>query len=113
VTIIAPELSAKRLELPEAAAQSLAVQLQVLEVRGAEEIASAFEAMKNRGAEALNVLASPLLQAQRKIIIVHAAQHRLPAIYQWRESAEDGGLIPMGRSCSTCTGAPASLRARS
>jgi putative ABC transport system substrate-binding protein len=122
VTIIAPELSAKRLELLkdivpqvsrvaslwdpstgpsqvqalEVAVQSLAVQLQVLEVHGTDEIASAFEAMKNRGAEALNVLASPLLQAQRKTIIDHAAKNRLPAIYQWRESAEDGGLMSYG-----------------
>jgi putative ABC transport system substrate-binding protein len=122
VTIIAADLSAKRLELLkevvpqvvrvavlwdpstglsqvqalEVAAQSLGVQLQVLEVRGADEIARAFDAMKHWGAEALNVLASPLLQAQRKTIIDHAAKHRLPAIYQWRESAEDGGLLSYG-----------------
>jgi putative tryptophan/tyrosine transport system substrate-binding protein len=122
VTIIAPELSAKRLELLkeaipqvsrvaalwdpstgrpqvqalEVAAQSLAMQLQVLEVRGADEIARAFATMKNWGAEALNVLASPLLHAQRQAIIAHAATHRLPAIYQWRESAEDGGLMSYG-----------------
>jgi putative tryptophan/tyrosine transport system substrate-binding protein len=122
VTIIAPELSAKRLELLkevvpqvsrvtalwdpstgrpqvqalEVAAQSLAMQLQVLEVRGADEIARAFDAMQRWGAEALNVLASPLLHAQRQTIIEHAATHRLPAIYQWRESAEDGGLMSYG-----------------
>jgi len=122
VTIIAPELSAKRLELLkevvpqvsrvaalwdpssgpsqvtalEVAAQSLAVQLHVLEVRGADEIARAFDTMKNWKAEALNVLASPLLHAQRKTIIEHAATHRLPAMYQWRESAEDGGLMSYG-----------------
>jgi putative tryptophan/tyrosine transport system substrate-binding protein len=72
------------------------VQLQVLEVRRADEIAGAFDAMKHRGAEALNVLASPLLHAQRKTIIAHAAQHRLPAIYQWRECAEEGGLMSYG-----------------
>jgi putative tryptophan/tyrosine transport system substrate-binding protein len=122
VTIIAPELSAKRLELLkevvpkvsrvaalwdpstgrpqvqalEVAAQSLAIQLQVLEVRGADEIASAFAALHKGGAEALNVLASPLLHAQRQTIIEHAAKHQLPAIYQWQESAEDGGLMSYG-----------------
>jgi putative tryptophan/tyrosine transport system substrate-binding protein len=122
VTIIAPDLSAKRLELLkevipqvsrvaalwdpstgrpqvqalEVAAQALAIQLQILEVRGADEIASAFAALHQGGAEALNVLASPLLHAQRQTIIEHAAKHRLPAIYQWRESAEDGGLMSYG-----------------
>ncbi len=122
VTIMAPGLSAKRLELLkevvpqvsrvaalwdpstgpsqvkalEVAAQALGMQLHVLEVRGADEIARAFEAMQQQGAEALNVLASPLLHAQRKAIIDHAAKHRLPAIYQWRESAEDGGLMSYG-----------------
>jgi putative ABC transport system substrate-binding protein len=31
-------------------------------------------------------------------IIVLAAEHRLPAIYQWREHAEAGGLISYGPS---------------
>jgi putative tryptophan/tyrosine transport system substrate-binding protein len=122
VTILSPELSTKRLELLkevvptvsrvgalwdpstgpeqvralEGAAQALAVQLQVLEVRRPDELARAFDAMQHWRAEALTVLASPLLHAQRKIIIDHAATRRLPAIYQWRESAEDGGLMSYG-----------------
>jgi putative ABC transport system substrate-binding protein len=74
----------------------MAVQLYVLEVRGADEIARAFEAMKHWRAEALTVWASALLQAQRQTIIAHAAQHRLPAMYQWRESVEDGGRMSYG-----------------
>ena len=122
VTIIAPELSAKRLELLkqilpkvsrvaalwdpatgpsqvraiEAVARSLAVQLQVLEVRGRADLDSALQAAKKGRAEALNVLASPILQSHSKTIIDLAAKHRLPAMYQWRESVEAGGLISYG-----------------
>ena len=121
-TIIAQELDAKRLELlkeilprvsrvaafwdpgtgqsqvraMEVAAKSLGVQLQVLEVRGPEDIAGAFEAAKKGRAGALNILASPILHSHRKIIINLAAKNRLPAIYQWRESVEAGGLMSYG-----------------
>jgi putative tryptophan/tyrosine transport system substrate-binding protein len=42
------------------------------------------------------VLASPLLHALRGAIIEQAAAHRLPAIYQWEESAAAGGLMSYG-----------------
>ena len=122
VSIIAPELSAKRLELLkqmlpkvsrvaalwdpatgpsqvraiEAVARSLAVQLQVLEVRGPNDLDGALQAAKKGRAGALHVLGSPILASLSKPIIDLAAKHRLPAIYQWRESAEAGGLISYG-----------------
>ena len=40
--------------------------------------------------------ASPILASLSKPIIDLAAKHRLPATYQWRESAEAGGLISYG-----------------
>jgi putative tryptophan/tyrosine transport system substrate-binding protein len=42
------------------------------------------------------VLASPILNANRKIILDRSAALRLPAIYQWPETAEEGGLIAYG-----------------
>jgi len=41
-------------------------------------------------------LASPLLNAARGLIIDRMRDARLPAIYQWPESAEDGGLLAYG-----------------
>jgi putative ABC transport system substrate-binding protein len=46
--------------------------------------------------EAVNVLASPLLNQQRRIIIERAAALRLPVIYQWPETAEEGGFLAYG-----------------
>jgi hypothetical protein len=44
----------------------------------------------------MNVLASPTLHALRQHIIEQAAALRLPAIYQWGESAREGGLLSYG-----------------
>ena len=44
----------------------------------------------------MNVLASPLLHALRQPIIESVAERRLPAIYQWEESARAGGLMSYG-----------------
>ena len=123
MTILSPELGAKRLAvlkelLPkmsrvaviwdaanrsaltatEDAARLLSVKLQVLEVRSRADLPGVFQAAKHGRAEALNVFASPLLSSLQQPIMDLAASHRLPAIYQWREHAEAGGLISYGPS---------------
>jgi putative tryptophan/tyrosine transport system substrate-binding protein len=72
------------------------VELSVHEVHRAEEITSAIEAVKASGAAALNVLASPLLYGNRQAIIEQTAALRVPAIYQWPETVEEGGLLGYG-----------------
>jgi len=61
-----------------------------------ERIVPAIDEAKRMGAMALNVLASPILHLWRGDIIKRAAALHLPAIYQWVESAEEGGLIAYG-----------------
>src|ERR1700730_9809055 len=78
------------------AALQRGVELSVYKVRDAEEIASAIEAARAGGAEALNVLASPLLHSNRRLIFERSVATRLPAIYQWAEAAEEGGLTSYG-----------------
>ena len=56
----------------------------------------AFDAIALGRIEAVNVLASPLLNQQRRIIIERAAALRLPVIYQWPETAEEGGFLAYG-----------------
>src|SRR5262249_31138326 len=48
------------------------------------------------GAQGLNVLASPLFFVHRRIAIERAATVRLPAIYQWPDMADQGGLLGHG-----------------
>ncbi len=63
-----------------------------------EQIERSLREAKAGGAAGINVLSSALLFALRGHIIELAAQLGLPAIYQWPETAEEGGLIAYGPS---------------
>jgi putative tryptophan/tyrosine transport system substrate-binding protein len=78
------------------AARARGVELSIYRIAKPEEISGALDAAKAAGAAALNVLASVLLFGRRQLIIERAAALRLPAIYQWPETAEEGGLAGYG-----------------
>jgi putative ABC transport system substrate-binding protein len=124
LTIMSPELSAKRLEvlqeivprmsrvaalwdpttgasqveMTEGAARSLKLSLQVLQVLRRDEIVDAFRAAQSNHAEAINVFSSPFLASLYREIIDLSAEYRLPTIYQWKEHVEAGGLLSYGPS---------------
>src|SRR5262245_58149540 len=81
----------------EHAAALLGIRLVVIEAKG-RDYEGAFAMMKRERADALFVAASPVLNADRGRIIELAARYRLPAIYQWAEHVEDGGLMAYGAS---------------
>jgi putative ABC transport system substrate-binding protein len=69
------------------------------EVETRDEMLSTVDAARAAGAEALNILASePRLDANRAAIIERVAAAGLPTIYQWPETAAEGGLV--GYGCS-------------
>ena len=78
------------------AAKAHGVELHIHVIANPEMIIPAIEQAKVSNAAALNVMASPLLNAQRQAIIQRTAALRLPAIHQWPETAEQGGLIAYG-----------------
>jgi putative ABC transport system substrate-binding protein len=80
----------------EAAGHVLGVQLQALEVRGANDFERAFAAATREGAEALSVLPSAFFAAERRRIMELVTESRLPAIFPLREDAEAGGLMSYG-----------------
>ena len=86
------------LRATEAVARTLAVELQLVEVRGADELDRAFSAMARNRAEALITFASAMLFNERRQIIDLATKHRLPSMTNAREFAELGGLIAYGAS---------------
>jgi len=59
-------------------------------------IDAAFATAQRLRISGVNVLGSPFLNAHRMRIIDLAAKKRLPAIYQWRGSGQEGGLIGHG-----------------
>jgi len=81
------------------AASALRVKLVVVEVPGID-YDRAFATIVTERADALVVLMSPVLTRDRKQIIDRAAKYRLPAIYEWREHVEVGGLMSYGGSLS-------------
>jgi putative ABC transport system substrate-binding protein len=80
----------------QAAAKALAVQLQILEAKGPQDFESAFSTMAERRAGALLVSTDATLYAQRKRIVELAAKSRIPAIYEFKEFVEIGGLMSYG-----------------
>jgi putative ABC transport system substrate-binding protein len=79
----------------QAAARALGLDVATLEIRRAQDIAPAFEALKGR-ADALYVVADPLVNTNRARIHTLAMGARLPAIYNARDHVEAGGLMSYG-----------------
>ena len=72
------------------------IDLSIHRVAKGEEISAAIDAAKASGATALNVSASPLFFTHRQLILDRVAAMRLPAIYEWPETAEEGGFAAHG-----------------
>jgi putative ABC transport system substrate-binding protein len=89
--------SAVVLELREvqATARTLGLEVNTLEIRRAEDIIPAFEALKSR-ADALYVCPDPLTNTHRVRINTLALSTRLPTISGVREQVEAGGLMSYG-----------------
>jgi putative ABC transport system substrate-binding protein len=124
LSIMAPELSGKRLELlkeavpgitriavlrdptnpgsaltwkeTQVAARALGVQLQLLEWRSAKDIEASFAAMKSERAGALIPLRGPLIVDQRTWFVNLVAKSRLPAMYDDGDFVDAGGLMFYG-----------------
>ncbi len=93
----------------DARAVNQAIEPQLFMVPELDELDDAFGAMRRSGAGAVVVLMDAIFYSARRQISMLAAGHRLPAMYDTREYAEDGGLIsygpnfrddpPLGGSC--------------
>jgi len=123
-SILAPQLSGKRLELlketipasttfavignptnpavrlqsqeAQDAAPLLGIRLVSIEVRRAGDIAAAFDIAKQEGAQGVIVLPDPLTGSHRSAIIELAAKTRMPTMYGYREYVDDGGFMAYG-----------------
>jgi putative tryptophan/tyrosine transport system substrate-binding protein len=127
VSILASQLDVKRLELLhelvpkarrigiladpttvstsrqlESAATDFGIELSRYFAADRDEIHAATEAMVAARVEAINVLASPILNAAHGYIIKRLAEAAIPAVYQWPESAEEGGLMGYGPRITLC-----------
>ena len=88
--------STLRMRETEAAAPSLGIKLQPVDVREPNDFEHAFAALKKDRADALFPLRSPLISSQVKRIVELAAKNRVPGMYDASEFAEAGGLMSYG-----------------
>src|SRR5262245_6075087 len=126
LSIVAPELSGKRMELlkeilpklarvaavgslsdlgnaqllkeTELAARTIGVKLQYLDVRDAKDIENAFREASKARADALLLLPSFLFNSYRTEIAAITVKSQLAAMFYQKEFVEDGGLVSYGMS---------------
>jgi putative ABC transport system substrate-binding protein len=83
------------------AARAKGVQLDILKAGAEGEIDAAFATLVQRHAGALVLGPDPFLNSRREQLIMLAARHAVPAMYEWREFAAAGGLSSYGSSLTS------------
>jgi ABC-type uncharacterized transport system substrate-binding protein len=92
-----PYYTADQLRVSEAAARSLGIRLQVLNVGRPEELETAFAQTKKNRAEALIVLSSASFYVHRAELVALAAKQQVPTIYHQKDFVVGSdGLISYG-----------------
>jgi putative ABC transport system substrate-binding protein len=77
-------------------ARSLAIALQYLAVRSANDLNEAFQAISREHAHALVTFPDALTMRYRKDIAEFSSKRRLPSVAGWAEFVEAGGLMSYG-----------------
>jgi putative ABC transport system substrate-binding protein len=90
--------NAQTLEDIKQAAKTLHIDLQILEIAGAQDIDPVFQAASSGRAGAILVLASPYLLSNRMRAADAALKSRIPTMYYASDFVRDGGLMSYGVS---------------
>ena len=96
--LVNPNNQAQRLVLAEelsSTIRNLGVTLPIVEASTAEELDVAFASAAAQHADAIIIFGDPVTNSQAARVVSLAAEHRLPAIYLFRQFA-NGGLITYG-----------------
>jgi putative tryptophan/tyrosine transport system substrate-binding protein len=82
---------------------ALGLQFRLFVVSGLDRLPAVFSAVKQDGCDAMTLLSDAQFFSARREISSLAAVHRLPAMYESRESVDDGGLISYGANIPDLT----------
>jgi len=93
---LSPSVFDQILSDTQAAARSIGVQIQIVEVDKVDDFDTAFATIAKERADGLIVLVNPMYVVQQKQIIERAMNNKLPAIYEWKVFVRNGGLISHG-----------------
>jgi ABC-type uncharacterized transport system substrate-binding protein len=91
-------MSTLQTSLMEDAARIVGVQLMTFQAIARGDLEAAFARLVAQGPDALIVAADPFFTNRRDEIVALAALHSIPAVYEWREFVEAGGLMSYGAS---------------
>jgi putative ABC transport system substrate-binding protein len=80
----------------EPAASRLDLELVTFTVANPDEVSRALDGIAVADVGAVNILASAMLNGVRQLTIDRLRDARLPSIYEWPESAVEGGLLGYG-----------------
>src|SRR5438552_1001130 len=80
----------------QAAARSLGIEIQLVDVRDPKELESAFSVMAKARAGAFTVMADLLFLSQQQQIATLATKRRLPSVFARGENVAAGGLMSYG-----------------
>jgi putative tryptophan/tyrosine transport system substrate-binding protein len=80
------------------AALLLGLQLRFYNVSSDRDLDAAFESLVQAGDRGLIAAADPFLAGQRERLVPLAAKHGLPAMWEWPDFVESGGLMSYGSS---------------
>ena len=104
VAVIAMLLNPKSLDYEnqvrdvQTAARSIGQQIVILNASSEHDIENAFATIVQQRVGAVLVGSDPFFTDRRNQLVALAAFHGVPAIYQWREFTEAGGLMSYGTS---------------
>jgi putative tryptophan/tyrosine transport system substrate-binding protein len=82
---------------------ALGLQFRLFALSGLDNLPAVFWSMKQDGFDAMSLLSDAQFFSARRQISSLAAMHLLPAMYESRESVDDGGLISYGASIPDLT----------
>jgi putative ABC transport system substrate-binding protein len=80
------------------AARSFSIQIHLLQARGDAELDMAFGSLRQVGALALLIANDPFFNSRSDKLAELTVRFRIPAIYQYRQFVEVGGLMSYGAS---------------
>lgn len=97
IAVLADRQPIPNISALESAAQGFGIEIAPFAARSEEDVIRAIDGMRAAQVEAVNLLASPILSSKLgSVIRDRLALRRLPAVWQWPEDAERGGLIGYG-----------------
>ena len=104
--VLGSDESIARTQMPELqqAATTLGIDLTLITLRN-RDIGEAFQRIVATKPDVLFIIAESYFMINRRPVISHTLQYRLPSTCEWREQVQDGGLMSYGPSHRITMGA--------